>query len=169
MLYPRYLEDFLPLINYKPPISRGGRKVNEKDQNAFRKRYTDMGLDNDVVQALENVIHSDRVDYKVSRPVLYDLRSLTKICQLIAALVLHITLTVKQRGGVLIFLPGVQEIRRCLDAIDEVLQKDNAVSFPLHANLSNDEQRKVFTSTPKWKIIAATNVAEVRFVVPDSL
>lgn len=33
--------------------------------------------------------------------------------------------------------------------------------FPLHANLSSDEQRRVFSHTSEWKIIAATNVAEV--------
>jgi len=33
--------------------------------------------------------------------------------------------------------------------------------LPLHANLSTDEQRLVFAKTLNWKIIAATNVAEV--------
>jgi hypothetical protein len=35
------------------------------------------------------------------------------------------------------------------------------IVLPLHANLSNDEQRRVFEKTTAWKIIAATNVAEV--------
>lgn len=34
--------------------------------------------------------------------------------------------------------------------------------LPLHANLTSDEQRRVFASTPEWKIIVSTNVAEVR-------
>lgn len=60
----------------------------------------------------------------------------------------------------MIFLPGVQEIRSCIDVIRGVLG-EKAEILPLHANLSNDEQLAVFTNTQRWKIIAATNVAEV--------
>lgn len=35
--------------------------------------------------------------------------------------------------------------------------------FPLHANLTSDEQRVVFLPTSKRKVVVATNVAEVRF------
>jgi ATP-dependent RNA helicase DHX57 len=61
-------------------------------------------------------------------------------------------------GGILIFLPGVQDIRLCIEAMRGL---KNAKIFPLHANLSNDEQRAVFEPTLGWKVIAATNVAEV--------
>ena len=81
------------------------------------------------------------------------------LVQLIAALVTHITNSDASPGGVLIFLPGVQEIQACLNALKGL---HNVKSFPLHANLSSDEQRAVFAPTSGWKIIAATNVAEVR-------
>ena len=68
----------------------------------------------------------------------------------------------KPKGGILIFLPGVQEIKQCMQAIGAVVKKQADV-LPLHANLSSDEQRKVFrTHASKWKIICSTNVAEVR-------
>jgi ATP-dependent RNA helicase DHX57 len=60
----------------------------------------------------------------------------------------------------LIFLPGVQEIRSCIDTMRGMLG-EKAEILPLHANLSNDEQLAVFANTKRWKIIAATNVAEV--------
>ena len=60
----------------------------------------------------------------------------------------------------MIFLPGVQEIRSCIEAIRGALD-GNVEILPLHANLSNDEQLAVFADTKRWKIIAATNVAEV--------
>lgn len=82
--------------------------------------------------------------------------------QLIAALVKHITESGAEPGGVLIFLPGVQEIQVCLNVLRSL---PNARVFPLHANLSSDEQRAVFAQTPGWKIIAATNVAEVSHVL----
>ena len=69
--------------------------------------------------------------------------------------------TANKRGGILIFLPGVHEIRQCMDALRGTTRSTNAEILPLHANLSNEEQRLVFLKSFKWKIIVATNVAEV--------
>jgi ATP-dependent RNA helicase DHX57 len=69
--------------------------------------------------------------------------------------------TAEDKGGILLFLPGVQEIRQCIESLQGSPSASEAKIFPLHANLSNDEQRAVFAPAPKWKIIAATNVAEV--------
>ena len=42
--------------------------------------------------------------------------------------------------------------------------------LPLHANLTSDEQRRVFAPTSEWKIVVSTNVAEVsRFLQPAKL
>ena len=65
----------------------------------------------------------------------------------------------KPRGGILVFLPGVQEIRQCIQALSGDLGK-HAEIMPLHANLTSDEQRAVFRTVQKWKIVVATNVAE---------
>lgn len=73
-------------------------------------------------------------------------------------MVSHIVSRAEKPGGILIFLPGVQEIRQCIESLRNTKQ---AKVLPLHANLSNDEQRLVFEPTPSWKIVAATNVAEV--------
>ena len=81
--------------------------------------------------------------------------------QLVVAVVSHIVDTADKRGGILIFLPGVQEIRHCIEALRGMLDSKDADILPLHANLSNEEQGLVFTKTAKWKVIAATNVAEV--------
>lgn len=78
--------------------------------------------------------------------------------QLVASVVEHIVSTAKKVGGILIFMPGVQEIRQCMESIRKI---GGAKVFPLHANLSNDEQRAVFAPTQGWKIVVATNVAEV--------
>ena len=82
--------------------------------------------------------------------------------QLITALVDHIISTAATRGGILIFLPGVSEIKQCMGSIRHDGRQKDVTVLPLHANLSNDEQRRVFEKTATWKIIAATNVAEVR-------
>ena len=83
------------------------------------------------------------------------------IYQLITALIDYIITSSITRGGILIFLPGVSEIKQCIDSIRKDGHQKDVTILPLHANLSNDEQRRVFDKTMTWKIIAATNVAEV--------
>ena len=77
-------------------------------------------------------------------------------------MVKHIVENGKTRGGILIFLPGVGEIRQCVDMVKAATAGQDTLILPLHANLSNDEQRRVFLPTKSWKVVAATNVAEVR-------
>lgn len=81
--------------------------------------------------------------------------------QLITATINYILNQAEEKGGILVFLPGVQEIRQCIDSLRSSSSASQAKIFPLHANLSSDEQRAVFAPTPKWKIVVATNVAEV--------
>jgi HrpA-like RNA helicase len=77
-------------------------------------------------------------------------------------LVDHIIQTAQKKGGILIFLPGVGEIRQCIETMRKTVGQRDAQFLPLHANLSQNEQSKVFEpSKTCWKIIAATNVAEV--------
>ncbi|KAL8946209.1 MAG: hypothetical protein Q9222_007366 [Ikaeria aurantiellina] len=69
-------------------------------------------------------------------------------------------------GGILIFLPGVVEINRTLEAVRRL---PNIHALPLHASLLPNEQRRVFPPAPrgKRKIIAATNVAETSITIED--
>ncbi|PKI85085.1 RNA helicase [Malassezia vespertilionis] len=72
------------------------------------------------------------------------------------------------KASILVFCPGVGEIRRAIDAI--VAQRlPGAVLLPLHANLAPSEQRKVFQSVRKdeRKIVVSTNVAETSITIPD--
>jgi len=69
-------------------------------------------------------------------------------------------------GGILIFLPGLMEISRTLDALRSI---PNLHALPLHASLMSSEQRRVFPPAPrgKRKVIAATNVAETSITIED--
>lgn len=121
------------------------------------------GLDETSISTIRALTRSDRLDYQVrlSFPWVPVLITPLSFFQLIGAIVRHITSTAPKVGGILIFLSGVQEIRQCIDAVRASLGGTQAEVLPLHANLTNDEQRKVFMKTSKWKIIATTNVAEV--------
>ncbi|KAI0673812.1 P-loop containing nucleoside triphosphate hydrolase protein [Trametes maxima] len=137
-----YLEDYLPRLNYHPTgarSSRKGRVADEEDDNS--------GVDESTQAAIRTIMHSDSFDY-----------------DLVAATVNHIVSTAPKRGGILIFLSGVQEIRQCIEKLRNV---PNSRVLPLHANLSNDEQRLVFAPTSEWKIIVSTNVAETSVTIDD--
>ncbi|KAJ7246262.1 P-loop containing nucleoside triphosphate hydrolase protein [Mycena haematopus] len=146
-----YLEDIIPQINYRPSAPRSSKKESGEVLQAFRDEHKAQGLDDASISAIQVITRSDRLDF-----------------QLIAEVVRHIITDPKnKRGGVLIFLPGVPEIRQCTDAMRTTLPSGQAEVLPLHANLSNDEQRRVFTKISKWKVIAATNVAETSITIDD--
>ncbi|XP_052742483.1 probable ATP-dependent RNA helicase DHX34 isoform X2 [Bicyclus anynana] len=80
-----------------------------------------------------------------------------------------------ERGDLLIFMSGVQEITAICDAAQQYTEKNkNWIVLPLHSGLSLTEQDKVFDYPPEGvrKCIVSTNIAEtsvtidgIRFVV----
>ncbi|KAI0713143.1 P-loop containing nucleoside triphosphate hydrolase protein [Cerioporus squamosus] len=140
-----YLEDYLPRIGYRPSGFKSSRRGRGGDSTPEDLAAT--GLDEDCQAALRTITQSDSFDY-----------------DLIAATVSHIVSTAKKRGAILIFLSGLQEIRQCMEKLRSV---PNSKVFPLHANLTSDEQRRVFASVPEWKVIVSTNVAETSITIDD--
>ncbi|KAI0914032.1 DEAD/DEAH box helicase [Ustulina deusta] len=71
-----------------------------------------------------------------------------------------------KKGGILIFLPGVGEIKRTVDQLKSV---SSLHVLPLHASLDTREQRRVFKAPPagKRKVVVATNVAETSITIDD--
>ncbi|KAG8219599.1 P-loop containing nucleoside triphosphate hydrolase protein [Butyriboletus roseoflavus] len=144
----RYLEDFIDLLHYVPSGSRRGMKgQNDKE---YEDRLRSQGLSERGISSIRNIVATDRIDY-----------------QLISMLIRYITSSTDIPAGILIFLPGVQEIRQCISAISSVDIEDEVDIYPLHANLTSGEQRAVFKTSKKWKIVAATNVAETSITIDD--
>lgn len=72
----------------------------------------------------------------------------------------------QKSGGILIFLPGVNEINQTLRYLSSV---SNLYVLPLHASLETREQKKVFAPPPHGmrKVVVATNVAETSITIDD--
>ena len=68
-------------------------------------------------------------------------------------------------GHVLVFLPGMAEIRRIQKAIEPLAADHGAVVLPLHGSLPADEQDLALRPCPQTKIILATNVAETSLTI----
>ncbi|ORY78254.1 P-loop containing nucleoside triphosphate hydrolase protein [Protomyces lactucae-debilis] len=70
-------------------------------------------------------------------------------------------------SGILVFLPGVLEISRCMQAIKGA-GLARVLCLPLHASLDGTEQRKVFLHTAGMrKVVLATNIAETSITIDD--
>ncbi|MBM4250587.1 MAG: ATP-dependent helicase HrpB [Deltaproteobacteria bacterium] len=69
------------------------------------------------------------------------------------------------QGDILVFLPGMQDIRRCAERLAQTL-RDQVSPLPLAADLSPAEQARVFAPSAKRKVILATNVAETSLTIP---
>jgi ATP-dependent helicase HrpB len=67
-------------------------------------------------------------------------------------------------GDVLVFLPGVGEINRTMDAIEASGRCDDLV-LPLHGSLSGDEQFAALKPSQRRKIVVATNIAETSLTI----
>ncbi|KAG9236565.1 ATP-dependent RNA helicase-like protein A [Amylocarpus encephaloides] len=135
-----YLDDVIQMTGFN--AGRGGRRDEEDAETS--------GMDADVAAAIQSI----------GMRINYDLVSQT-VKEIDADLTYQ-----KQDGGILIFMPGLMEITRTIDALRSV---PNLYVLPLHASLQSIEQRRVFPHAPKGKrkVIVATNVAETSITIDD--
>ncbi|CAK0822294.1 unnamed protein product, partial [Prorocentrum cordatum] len=66
-------------------------------------------------------------------------------------------------------MPGMGEIRKCIQALQGCRRCGKWVPLPLHSTLSQREQQKVFERPPKGmrKIVVTTNIAETSITIDD--
>ncbi|KAJ2785662.1 helicase [Coemansia interrupta] len=86
-----------------------------------------------------------------------------------AAAVRHIDRTADAGRAVLVFMPGVAEIRACIDALLVDGGGASLAPMALHAGLAAAEQRRVFArpSDGRRKVVVATNIAETSITIDD--
>jgi ATP-dependent helicase HrpB len=63
-------------------------------------------------------------------------------------------------GHILVFLPGIAEIRRAMRECEAIARRAGLLMLPLHGDLSPAEQDRVVSPNVQRKLIFATNVAE---------
>jgi ATP-dependent helicase HrpB len=68
-------------------------------------------------------------------------------------------------GDILVFLPGVAEIRRAMRACEAIARQAGLLVLPLHGNLPPEAQDRAISPAPQRKLILATNVAESSITV----
>jgi ATP-dependent helicase HrpB len=68
-------------------------------------------------------------------------------------------------GDVIVFLPGVGEIRRAHDSLAPLANRKNLALFDLYGDLPADEQDAVLRPADRRKVVLATNVAETSITI----
>lgn len=162
-----YLDSILDMTGYMPPSllakpkSRYNGRGNRDSRNNRDDRDTrDDNDDEDDSPPIKGPIDIGQKIIALRNSISYDL---------ITTLVQHIDRELGDKdGAILIFLPGVAEIDRCINSIVACSER-RFMALPLHASLSPAEQRKVFPVAPrgKRKIVVSTNVAETSITIPD--
>jgi ATP-dependent helicase HrpB len=69
-------------------------------------------------------------------------------------------------GDILVFLPGMGEIRRCQERLESEFDPRKLLCLPLHGELSREEQDRALAAGGPRKVILATNVAETSITLP---
>ncbi|KAI0361784.1 P-loop containing nucleoside triphosphate hydrolase protein [Trametes cingulata] len=177
----RFLEDAVEFTGWRvteasPYARRGKDKFNRNKGRLEWTEETAAGDDDDEdVGQQENVTLGKRyspetistVNLLDERLIPYDLivRLLEKICFEDSSYETY-------SSAILIFMPGMGEIRRLNDILTEHRSfgaEDRFRIYPLHSTISSDQQGAVFDIPPQGvrKIVIATNIAETGITIPD--
>ncbi len=71
----------------------------------------------------------------------------------------------ESEGDFLIFMPGVYEINRTINALSQIPEIKNFKVYPLHGGLAPEAQDRAVRSSEQRRVIVATNVAETSITI----
>lgn len=165
-----YLEDIVRESGFRPSgnefrfgAGRGGKQV-EEEMVALRSHLSKQGVDEESAKTIEFISRQGgRISYELIGAVVRYVVERAENDELTSS-------DANVGGAILVFCPGVGEIRQAIEAFSTSLRGSSKVDIlPLHANLSPDEQRRVFlpVRTGYRKIVVSTNVAETSITIPD--
>ncbi|KAF9159217.1 hypothetical protein DFQ26_006804 [Actinomortierella ambigua] len=158
-----YMEHVIARTGHSPNFgAMGGRRIKftqamEEEWERTAVEYKDRGMDDMTIQKIKTMeAYAGAIDY-----------------DFIAASVADILKRKEPAGSVdgaiLIFLPGVMEIKKCIEALTQLSRTvtQQLDIMPLHAALTPKEQSAVFAPVRKGvrKIVVATNVAETSITI----
>ncbi|EDQ91760.1 uncharacterized protein MONBRDRAFT_22888 [Monosiga brevicollis MX1] len=176
-----YLEDLIELTGYQPNLS-SLKKVPADDPTLKatleeRAQYRRSTISADPYQSLDNWESIDE-ESKTSAHLVDDERfqvyqqlsiSDEISYRMVAAVVDHICASDSDDGAILVFMPGMYEIRRTMRALSECSASASLHVLPLHSSLTPQEQNRIFQRAPKGsrKVVVSTNVAETSITIDD--
>ena len=161
----RYLEDAMEATNYG----------NESDSSkVYPQQYDDEDNDDSIERSGKSDLATNLQGYsKKTRSTLSQFDEYRIDYELIIRLLEAIATKEAYRDyskAVLVFLPGIAEIRRLNDTLAGHPTFSNGwYVYPLHSTIATEDQERAFLVPPTGirKIVLATNIAETGITIPD--
>ena len=163
-----FLEDVIESTRWKPPVGNVTRStfLNEASGGGFdggaggRLKVTE-GYSQATAQAL-SATEQDVIDYDLI------LTTLELICSTGGSRERQLV----KVGGILVFLPGMMEIRKLCDMLAESRAFSDSkryVILGLHSSVDSQAQRAIFRRYPPGmiKIVVSTNIAETSITIDE--
>ena len=158
----RFLEDAIELTGYgsssKPSKARSDADLAEDPEEDGPKttETDDLRTYSPRTRSVLSQFNEYRIDYELIRRLL--------------DFVATNSAYVDYSKAILVFLPGLAEIRRLYDLVSTNPTFNRGWDiFPLHSTIATEEQERAFLVPPKGmrKIVLATNIAETGITIPD--
>ncbi|PGH14783.1 hypothetical protein AJ79_02799 [Helicocarpus griseus UAMH5409] len=160
----KYLEDAIEVTKHRPNDDRLSTISDDSDGPSDEREEKPTGdlassLTGYSKQTRETVTGFDeyRLDYRL-------------IVNLLSAIAMKKEFE-KYSKAILVFMPGMAEIRRLNDEIlsEQFFNNKGWIIHALHSSIASEEQEKAFLIPPKGvrKIVIATNIAETGITIPD--
>ncbi|KAF9696290.1 hypothetical protein EKO04_005262 [Ascochyta lentis] len=161
-VHTQYLEDAIELTHYAGSAEDARKNGNSSGDDDEEITSEKSGIPSKLpgyTPATRNVL-STYDEYAID----YDL-----IVRLIEAVAYDPQLS-RYSSAVLVFLPGIAEIRQLNDMLASHQSfNSNWLIYPLHSTISSEDQQAAFLLPPPGvrKIVIATNIAETGVTIPD--
>ena len=156
----RFLEDAVEITQFNVKTTSAGYVDDDDDIARDASTKSSLCLDNLVKYSSETRNTLSQLDeYRIN----YGL--VLKLLETIAAHGEYASYS----NAILVFLPGIAEIKRLNDMILAVPTFSSGwYVYPLHSTIATEEQERAFIVTPGMrKIVLATNIAETGITIPD--
>ncbi|KAL8852735.1 MAG: hypothetical protein Q9221_002365 [Calogaya cf. arnoldii] len=160
----RYLEDAVEETNfYNRDFLRGVPSIDDDDEGQDSPSVEDKKIAQSGLEGYSQKTRSTLAQFDEYR-INYDL-----ILNLLETVAIKPKFTGFSKA-ILVFLPGIAEIRRMHDMLSgHTSFSDGWYIHPLHSTIAMDEQERAFAIPPPGhrKIVLATNIAETGVTIPD--
>ncbi|CAM41748.1 putative RNA helicase [Leishmania braziliensis MHOM/BR/75/M2904] len=174
-----HLEQIIPEVNYT--LEEGSPFERIRGDKETRRRNTRKNVLSLDLEDVEEDVEREKAQQKLARVVQASPKTLDTLArmnydvinyELIESIVEYIDTALRVPGAVLVFLPGMAEIQRCLEQLklNPRLAK-SCLFYNLHSSLGSSEQQGVFCRPPagKRKVILGTNIMETSITIDDAV
>lgn len=174
-----HLEQIIPEVNYT--LEEGSPFEKISGDKETRRRNTRKNVLNLDLEDVEEDVEREKAQHRLAQVVRASPKTLDTLArmnydvinyELTEYIVEYIDTALRVPGAVLVFLPGMAEIQRCLEQLklNPRLTK-SCLFYNLHSSLGSSEQQGVFRRPPagKRKVILGTNIMETSITIDDAV